>query len=269
MTGNIKFVRLSKIVFLTTILLGRPTEQGKAQGDWEPELRLNVGEESFQIQGMVIAQSRDGQTDTIFSFTKPSLETLLRYRPNVTSYFGYDSSRYQLADLVSLNETWIGAATASPDTIWVGFAYYEGEGSESVGGIGFYDIKTHTAGVLRHPCVVDWSIQEMLVTQDTIYLKTFGMYEGGSTYGNGLVAINRRTLQASARVPPGSEILSDKDDPSAENNLYTSRISELILDKTFLPKTVSQFSNSDSTVIQELGPLNFMIRTAEREKESK
>ena len=214
----------------------------------------------------ILRRTPDGDRP-VARFTFPTLSMLLQYRPQIRDNYGFNTSRYALKDIITDISSEINSVCVSEDSsIWVGFGYYEGEGYDGIGGIGFYDPHTGATGVLRHPALLDYSVGAIKVTKDTIYAVTRGYYEGGGDVGNGLVAISRRSLDATARVPPGTSALWGSDDGQTVAPLYERPIDELISDVRFLPKPIPQWPEKTLDTIRALGPGLFMTHTLARER---
>jgi hypothetical protein len=155
----------------------------------------------------------------------------------------------------------IAAVCLDHDRMWVGFRFYSGEGVQGVGGLGFYDLKTHKSGLLRHPALVEYSVVDLMATEDTIYAKTLEWDEGYEFYGNGLVSISKRTLEAIARVPPGGRTVLAIEDYGEPNIRYRPRIADLISAKDFLPIRLRAWYPDERAEITRLGADRFMEKT--------
>lgn len=263
-----------RILILSLILVLLDSEPSGAQGEADKSFTLQLSNGTYVVHGRSITLQEGNGTDTVAMFSELTVPMLLHYRPYVTSHFGYDTTKERFDQVVELDHTEASAAFAYQNEIWVGFGYYEGEGSEGVGGIGFYDSRTRELGVLRHPSLVDCSVSELLVTANTIYVKTAEWHEGEVTYGNGIVVIDRRTLEATSRVPPGSPTIwggeeNEEDYPPGKNPRYDRPISELLAASHLISQTIPQWPEKTRKEIQTLGPRRFMIQAAESERRFK
>lgn len=196
----------------------------------KPLLKVNIGGVNYYLKDFGIYRQKDG--DRIASLPDQTIKTLFYYRPHVRKRFFFDTTKYQWTSVVHCEEVWIGSSYSYKDTLWFGLAFYEGEGCEGVGGIGFYVPATGAIGLLHHPALMDVSTIDLSITDDTIYAKTVALHELVTTYGNGLVAISRADCGFHTRFPEGSSILDDKDDPGAINPAYMRPIADLIADRS-------------------------------------
>ncbi len=202
-------------------------------------------------------------------FPSLSLSTLLQYKPNVLSRHGIASPAEVNADDMRIEETEISAAYVLEERIWVGFRTYSSEGSEGLGGLGFWDAASGEVGILRLPALVHCSVSDLLVTADSIFAKTIAESELGMTAGNGLVSIDRSTLEAIARVPMGDRGLWDKDDPTVRILAYETSMPNLIAYRWFVPHSIPGWREKEKEAIRSMGADGFMIHTAEAERQSK
>jgi len=259
-----KILRKTIISSLTIIFLGPVISItiSFAQLDGQQgNIYIHVNGSKYVIQGNSIYVKRDFMYKAVAEFPTPTVELLLRYRPYITSDFGYNKKKYKLSDVLEDVSSAISCAEYYDGKIWVGFGYYEGEGSEGFGGIGFYDLSTGKTGILRHPALMDYSAKKIRITSDTIFIQTIGEYETVSTVGNGLIELCRSTLRTSAKVPPNGSVIYDKD---RENNIatdYDRSIDKIISDKRFLDKEISQLPDSIVVKINSIGLDSFMIQT--------
>lgn len=225
-----------------------------------------IAQDSFIVVGYEISSNISGQWKTVARFTVPTVSLLLQYRPYVRNHFGFNETEKGFIDVVEDVSSTIDTAFLADGKLWVGFGFYEGEGWEGYGGIGFYDPKTKKVGVLRHPALIDYSVKAMMVTDTMLYVQTIGNYEIESTVGNGLVMINRRSLEARALVPPGTSTSRNKDDTASVAPLYNKPIPELLRDNRLVEKSVPQYVPTLAESIQAIGIDSFMIKTAHEEK---
>ncbi len=222
----------------------------------------------FQDFSLHVHGTRGYKIEPVATFPTPTIALMLKYRPTLLEDFHIDTTKEEVMEYVSPDAS-IGAIMVLGDRMWVGLSFYEGEGSHGIGGIGFFDPLTGKIDILRHPALLDVATHELFVTQDTIFAKTFSTDEGSETYGNGLVCISRKTLEAVARVPLGGEVLSDREDSNVQNKAYQRPIVELISDRSLVYRKVPNWSNEERKNILSLGLDEFMINTAIAETNSK
>lgn len=225
-----------------------------------------VGSDTFLASGYQISKRTNSEWKLTVNFPFPTVSLLLQYRPHVTSHFGFNEERESFVDVVQEVSSTINTVCEADGKLWVGFGFYEGEGSEGYGGIGFYDPTTSRAGVLRHPALIDCSVKSLLITDSVFYVQTVGYYELSTTVGNGLVIIDRESLLAKAMIPPGTSTLWDKDDPMSADSFYNRAIPEILKDTRFLQKDVPQFSHDVIRSFQEIGLDSFMVSSLDAEK---
>src|SRR5262245_29140143 len=79
-------------------------------------------------------------------------------------------------DLLSLEQS-IGACHQVGDVIWFGISFYDGEGSEGVGGVGRYDLATKRLEVRRPEELRDASVSHLVHDGDSLWIATHGRYE--------------------------------------------------------------------------------------------
>ena len=144
---------------------------------------LHLGGRPYRVAGLAItipSQPRDGgalpeaKAESVAVFPCMSKSVLLSYSPLTDTEFYHDE------------DPSIAAVCVDHERIWVGFRFYSGEGVRGVGGLGFYDLGTHQSGLLRHPALIDYSVVDLMATNDTIYAKTMDWGEGEELYGNGV-----------------------------------------------------------------------------------
>jgi len=225
-----------------------------------------VAQDSFVAAGYQVLVKTANEWNPVGTFVFPTVKMLLRYRPDVRGHFGFDEDRMSFFDVVEDVSSSISSVCEGDGKVWVGFDFYEGEGWEGYGGIGFYDPSTNRIGVLRHPALIDYSVKSMLVTDTVIYLQTVGNYELSSSVGNGVVMLNRKTLLARAVVPPGTSTLWDKDDPVNVGALYNRPIPEILSDNQFVDKSVPQYASSVLEYVRTVGLDSFMVETEQYER---
>lgn len=248
----------TRFAFVAYVLFALASNECRAQID----TTLRLDGHLFGVRDLVItipSRSRDvvalpeAKAETVAVFPCVSIPMLLTYFPDADTEHIIDEG------------TSISAVGADGERIWVGFSFYSGEGARGVGGIGYYDLKTHRTGLLRHPALREYSVVEVLITEDTVYAKTVHNGELVETYGNGVVAISKKTLSAIARVPPGSQFLWDKDEYNKPNIRYQSSIAELISAKDLRPVRLPTWQHHDRAQIIRLGPDRFMEKTLEHD----
>lgn len=221
-------------------------------------LKIELGNDEVLLDSL-------GQMRRLARFPAPTVDLLLRYRPQVLELFGYDADNAAFRKLVGEVESVMSAATVANDKIWVGFSFYEGERNEGYGGIGFYDLTTGETGVLRHPALVDHSVRDLMVTETAIHVATCDQFELSQEVGNGLVIIDRRTLAVGGLVPPGNSIVWHKDGGENVALYYDKPISEMLADRRFIPKYLEGWNSAEFAEASRLGLETYMIRAAEQE----
>lgn len=233
----------------------------------DKEFFFDIDSVQYMVKHYTIYSKANDAWEEIKSFSIPTFSMLRHYRSEVQNHFSIDTSRYKLSDIISDISSPVSAATFYKGKIWVGFSYYEGEGTEGIGGIGFFDIKTKQIGVLRHPALINQSVKALYITDDTIYVQSICNYELTSTVGNGLVCIDRRTLNAIARIPPTTLVLWDKDSDESCAEFYEKPIQNIISDKRFIYKIIPQWSKSEFDKIKLIGSEKYMQQVALWESE--
>ncbi len=245
---------LTRFAFVAYVLFALASSECRAQID----TTLRLDGRAYSFAGLVLTSRfvpRDGgplleaRAESVAVFPCMSVSMLLCYFPDADTENYLDE------------ETFIATACVDRDRVWVGFGFYSGEGARGVGGIGYYDVKTHRAGLLRHPALREYSVSEIMATNDTIYVKTIHHGELVELVGNGIVAISKKTLEATARVPPGGQFISDKDGSEKPNIRYQSSIAELISAKDLHPVRLPTWQHRDRAQIIRLGPDRFMEKT--------
>jgi hypothetical protein len=152
------------------------------------------------------------------------------------------------------------------DKIWVGFSFYEGEGNQGYGGIGYYDLATGNLGVLRHPALVNHSVKDLVVTEEMIFVATIDEFELSREVGNGLVIIDRKTLQVRALVPPGTPVVWHKDGGGNVALYYDKSIPEILADPRFISKPAEGWDPIELGAALKMGLEDYMMKAAERER---
>jgi hypothetical protein len=198
-------------------------------------------------------------------FPRPSVELLLQYRPQILEHFGYDEDNEEFRSGLGEIESAISAATLANHKIWVGFSFYESERNKGYGGIGFYDLQTGAIGVLRHPALVNHSVRDLMITDEMIYAATLDEFELSRETGNGLVMIDRKTLEVRALAPPGTSVVWHKDGGENAALFYDKSIAAILVDRRFVSKKVEGWNPNDFIAALNLGLERYMIQTAEHE----
>jgi len=223
------------------------------------EIIIHIGKEVIRAKQYEIIYK------TPVSFTVPTVSMLLKYRPHVRDHFGYDESKYSFFDIVSDVSYKISVAKIYEEKVWVGFSFYEGEGFEGYGGIGFYDIQKNLIGVLRHPALVDCSVKDLLIDNEKIYIQTIGNYELETTICNGIVVIDRKNLSTYALVPSGGNILWSKDEPANVPEFYKKPIEEIYKDNRLKIGHIQSWDDKTIAEIKEKGLEQYMTDMASSE----
>ena len=74
------------------------------------------------------------------------------------------------ASVVSEFQDRIGPRAADGDRLWFGKTFYDGEGVEGVGGLGYFDAATSRFEILTSPLIADWSVTAIHVEPEHIWL---------------------------------------------------------------------------------------------------
>jgi|GEM_PF-3378343 len=175
------------------------------------------------------------------------------------------SKEHQYEDHFYTAEYELIYATVYSDTIWVGFSFYEGEGFTGIGGIGFFDPVSQETGILRHPALWKCSLEALEVTSDSIYVQTVGSYELGSGVCNGLVVIDRSTLDYYTLSPDGPSLLWHKDGGETSAYIYNQSIQDLLNDPRMIRNELSRLDESTRKQIIDEGLDTYMKRTERQE----
>jgi hypothetical protein len=230
-------------------------------------ISIKVRSNEYIIKDYAIYLNRKNILTEIARFPEPTPEMLLKYRPHVKSNYGYNENIKTFAEILNDVSSTISCAKYYEGKIWVGFGFYEGEFSDGYGGIGYYDLSTRAMGVLRHPALINYSVKDIFISLDTVFIQTIGNYECISEVGNGLVKICRANLLASAKVPPGVATIYDKDGGENVSKYYNRPIKNIIADTRFIDKIIPQWPDSISIFIKSEGPDSFMVKAADWEKD--
>jgi hypothetical protein len=228
----------------------------------------------FSASDYSIHEKKDeGKTIELARLQPPSVDTLLRHRPQIREKYNLDQKKYPYSDVIEGIESKISTAVVSGNKIWFGFSFYEGEFFEGLGGLGFYDTKSKKLGILRHPALVDCSITSLSVSREKIYAATRGFHEASETVCNGLVVIERRGLNAESYVPRGGryvKVFSEAEPGSRDvAGAYNKPLSELLKNiPRFTAKSSPPWTENQTKKVAALGPDRFMIFTADEESGS-
>jgi hypothetical protein len=88
--------------------------------------------------------------------------------------------------------------------IWLGKAFYDGEGITGVGGFGYFDISTSQYHFLSVQGLADWSVSAILVEEDAAWIGLLG-YPEGEEYGGGLIRYDFKSR--TSRKFPTEEVI--------------------------------------------------------------
>ncbi len=221
---------------------------------------------TIKLDGYEILKDSFGGVIGLAHFPAPTVDLLLRYRPRLVEQYGYDEDNEDFRNEINHVESLISAAAYASGKIWVGFSFYQGRGQQGYGGIGFYDLATGDLGVLRHPALVNHSVRDLMVTEEMIFVATIAEYELSREVGNGLVMVDRKNLQVSALVPPGTPVLWHKDGGENAALYYDKSIPEILADRRFISKAVEGWDPIELGAALNLGLEAYMIRAAEQER---
>jgi hypothetical protein len=83
--------------------------------------------------------------------------------------------------------------------IWFGKAFYDGEGTTGVGGLGYFETNTSQYSFLPVHGLADWSASAILVEEDAAWIGLVG-YPEGEDYGGGLIRYDFKS-RASRKFP--------------------------------------------------------------------
>jgi len=230
---------------------------------------LKVNGNLYKLQHYGVFKKNGNPWQKTASFARPTVCLLETYRPEVRRHFYLDEEKDLLFNAVEDVVSTIVTSIQADNKIWVGFSFYEGEGWEGYGGIGFFDTSTREMGVLRHPALVNCSVQSLKVTKDKIYVATIANYELSSGVCNGLVVIDLMTSEAKTLKPPGPSLLKHKDGGENVLQYYDKPIVEMISDPRFVESDVENFTSEVRDQIQQMSLEQFMIEEYKREKQKR
>jgi hypothetical protein len=90
---------------------------------------------------------------------------------------------YKVVREVAQIEEHVGAYVIADGRIWFGKAFYDGEGTTGVGGIGFFEPASRKYTLLRLPEVAYWSVSTLLVNGQIIWAGLVNHPEGADNPG--------------------------------------------------------------------------------------
>src|SRR5262249_2131613 len=95
----------------------------------------------------------------------------------------------------------VGAHQAVGDRVWFGKAFYDGEGTTGVGGIGYFDTRSKRFTMFSVPEIYAWSVSALLVEPDAVWIGLV-RYPEGETVSGGLIRYDFSTRKVTRyRVP--------------------------------------------------------------------
>lgn len=232
-------------------------------------LYLKADGREYKVEGRSIWAGSGLEWEEVATFPQPTIPLLAAYRPDVAAHAGSTYQEGTWADAVHDVESEIGTAAVHEGKIWVGFQFYEGEGFEGIGGLGFFDLGTRQVGVLRHPALVDCSADTLLVTEAAVHVKTTAFYELSQGVCNGAVTLDRTTLAAQAVVPPGTSTWWNQDGSENAAAFYNQSLPDILRDGRFVPLEVEALSEAALERVAEVGAEAFMQEWAAMEREAR
>jgi hypothetical protein len=90
--------------------------------------------------------------------------------------------------VMKIEETF-GAWQTVGNRVWFGKAFYDGEGTSGIGGLGYFDTETHRFALVDAPELTPWSASALLIEGDTAWIGLARQPEG-ARYSNGLLRLN-------------------------------------------------------------------------------
>lgn len=223
-------------------------------------IEVKVGTTSFLVHGKEIyglGAGNEGKWNKIADFPVPDKSLFKKYRPKAEMW---------------TFETAIGPSTGSPQGIWAGYTFYNGEGCNGIGGAALYDMKKRELGVLRHPALVDCGSEVLSASEDKLILRTSRQVEGGSYVCNGVVVIDLKTLKAISYLPVGSTVITDNDPAPGDKVLggkYTVPFEQILSGEAgFEKKDAPNWIDTEREKILAEGLIPYMLRTAREEAEA-
>jgi hypothetical protein len=195
-------------------------------------------------------------------------ESVPRLTKAMVAHYSSNQSFADIDEVVSE----ISVAIVAEDKLWFGMSFYGGEGSDGIGGVGFFDPKLKKIGILRHPSLVNCSVKSLQITPTEIVALTYSQGELAEGICNGLVRISRKTLNSIVQFPSDNiQVIGDKDGglTEAEKRVakrYETAGSDLISHfSDWHKKAGQQFSTNAQRSFSHLGLEQFMLRQAEIE----
>ena len=155
-------VALFSSLFPTSVLSDTPDAYGR--------IHLTLDGIAYVIEGSIISTSQGGFSKTVAEFPPTTMSLLLNYFPDLPKVYGFnplDSKSMYHAD-----DCHVSSACTFQGRIWVGFSRHSSEGYIGIGGIGYWEPKSNQIGILRHPSVLNMTVEDISVTSDTIFAKT-------------------------------------------------------------------------------------------------
>jgi hypothetical protein len=119
---------------------------------------------------------KEGNSLATYDFPLPSFNAYKRWRFNPSPGSGLEAN---IGDTIHLH-----------NCIWFTIDFYAGEGSTGIGGLGIFDLKQKTFGVLRDPSLSSSSANHLYALGDTIFITTALRTEGGTIDASGLVIVD-------------------------------------------------------------------------------
>ena len=134
---------------------------------------------SYEIEWVV----RDTANGRRYRLPRSTLATFAKARPQ--------HARDRLNGGVAEFEDRIGPRATDGDRLWFGKTFYDGEGVEGVGGLGYFDATTSRFEILTSPLIADWSATAIHVETDHVWLALATRGEYGDRSG-GVLRFDRR-----------------------------------------------------------------------------
>jgi hypothetical protein len=145
-------------------------------------------------------------------FPQPAFDLFAKYRP-ARVQAGYTR------DFANI-ETEVGPFQLEGRRLWFGTAFYDGEGTTGVGGVGSFEIDSGRWEVFYEPAMAEWSSSAILVENRAVWLGLMAQPEGAA-YAGGLLRYDRNTramrridvpgiIHVIRRVGPSLYLATDK-----------------------------------------------------------
>lgn len=178
-------------------------DQNVSRAELEQKMILYRGDQYLGL-GRFLYKIRNHRVVQAFPLPPLLTETLLKYRPDVRLGYGYDESSYSFSEVVEGIKQNFGPVVLKEDRLWFGITFYEGEGFQGVGGLGFFDLKKERFGILRGPFLVNCSIVQIDVEGNDFWFQTESRGEFGQGLGDcsGWVGYNIVTRRYRLYRPP-------------------------------------------------------------------